>query len=477
MRFSSSIFFAAAVVATLVTGCDWRKLDKAVERAPVLSVRAPGGYLGNDVGRTVVALPPPSDMPNISARYFVASTANVAAALVDLDAQGRPTVYNVSDAVLSPLNSELIGSIAVASRTDEPFPSVLLGVPRYKSGEFHNGALFKLKIQPNAGGKPGPVFVLDPAILPLPTLAAGKRQLQGYGIGVAAGAVKGIKGFDDWVVVGNAGVGLIENGAAGVPALITPSSTCELDFNPLRTGHLYENSRNPAIGDLIADLPGGEIAVGVPDAGGGKGGRVVILSRGATGVLECPIVLTLPGVDGFGSSVAIGYLNDDTSPDLIVGAPLGKVYVFYGPLITTAGGTTPVVAVPNLVISAPPGAESSDFGARVVLMEADGAPGPELMISAPGFPAGGVIGAGQIFAFKADGTPLPSLTISAHDPDENSNLGEGLAVLQFRNAGCGPGVTRSVLVGGANEEVFSYFQLPGFNLPGAFPDPRCFPAK
>lgn len=475
MRFIQVVCVSVAVTS-LVAGCDWRKLDQAVERAPVLSVSPPSGYLGADVGRLVVALPPPADKPDVSARYFVASITKVAAALVELDAQGRPTVYNVPDSILGGLNSAVIGSLASATRPDEAFPSVLLGVPEYKVGEFKNGAMFRLRIQP---GATGPTFVLDPVILPLAGLAPGGGNpgapgnvamgpfvgFQGFGRGIASGAVAGDPNFDDWVVVGNAGVSLIEDGAAAVPAVITPASACQLDFSPLRLDHLYERSRNPAIADIIPSLPGGEIAVGVPNATGTGGGKVVILTREATGPLGCPITLTVPGVPGFGSSVVAANVIGDAAVDLLVGAPLDKVYVFAGPFVP---GVAPA---PALIISAPASAQTADFGARIALMELDAAPGPEIMIAAPGFVTGGKAAAGAVFAFKADGTPFSANPFTDHDPDANANLGEGLAVVPFRNPACAAGPSRPLLVAGANEEVFTYFQLPG-----ALPDPRCFPA-
>lgn len=457
--------FVGAALVSMGPGCDWRKLEKAVDKAPVLSVSAPGGYLGNDVGRLVVALPPPAESPTVSARFFMASITKVSAAVVDLDAQGKPTVYNVPDSVLAPLTSATIGSVALATRPDEAFASVLLGVPQYKTGEFKNGGMFRLKIQP---GATAPVFVLELPLLPPAALVPGNKAaqftgIQGYGRGVASGAVSGNPGFDDWVVVGNAGVALIEDGVASLPQIISPASLCGLDHNPLRLDHLYEFSRTPAIADLIPSVPGGEIAVGVPDATGV--GKVVILSREAAGALGCPIIISVAGNPGFGTSVVAGDVNGDAISDLVVGSPPSNTFVFFGPFVP---GVAPV---PSLTIPAPATATAADFGARTALMEFDAVPGPELIVAAPGFASGATPAAGAVFAFKADGTLLP-LVIADHDPDESSNLGEGLAIVPFRNAGCAAGAIQSVIVAGGNEEVFTYFKLPG-----ALPDPRCFPAK
>jgi hypothetical protein len=64
------------------------------------------------------------------------------------------------------------------------------------------------------------------------------------------------------------------------------------------------------------------------------------------------------------------------------------------------------------------------------------------------------------------------LTIADQDPNANANLGEAITVVPFRNPSCAVGPDRPVLVAGANEEVFTYFALPG-----GLPDPRCFPAS
>lgn len=467
MRLLVQTVCLGVALGALGSSCDWQKLDKAVERAPVLSLKAPGGYLGGDVGRLVIALPPPAELPEVSARFFVASVTKVAAAVVDLDATGKATVHNVPDSVLFPLTSSPIGSVALATRPDEAFPSVLLGVPLFKTGEIQDGAVFRLKIQP------GPVFVLESGILPQLTLARGFKAtefngLAGFGRGVASGHVSGNPDFHDWVLVGNAGVSIIEDGAGTTPAISTPASLCELDLNPLRLDHLYRFSRTPAIADLIA-TPGGEVAVGVPDAT--SFGKVVILTREVNAMgaptIGCPVSIKMPGVPGFGASVVAGDVNGDPSPDLVVGAPPDKVFVFFGPFVPG------IEAAPAFVITAPVGAQTADFGARVALMELDGMPGNEVMVAAPGLAVGSASGAGGVFAFKANGTPVPGfVTVSDHDPEANSGLGEGLAVVSFRNAACAPGTTRSVLVAGANEEVFTYFKLPG-----ALPDPRCFPAQ
>lgn len=442
-------------------GCDWKKLDAAVEKAPVLSVGAPGGYLGNDVGRLVVALPPPADRPEVAARFFMASITKVAAAVVELDAKGKATVINVPDTVMAPLNNTPMGSVALATRPDEAFPSVLLGVPDFKTADIRNGAMFRLKILP------GGTFMLEAGLLPPPALATGMKAqqyvgIQGYGRGVASGPVSGNASFDDWVVVGNAGVALIEDGAANLPQVVTPASACGVDINPIRLGHLFELSRPVAIGDLLPASPGGEIAVGVPDAVGT--GKVVVLTREAT-ELGCPTTISVPGSPGFGSSVAVGDVNGDAVADLIVGAPQDKVYVFFGPLAAA------VAPQPGLVINAPAGAQAGDFGARVVLAEVDAVPGPEIVVAAPNYPAGGKTGTGALFVFKADGAQLP-LTIEDLDPEANSNLGEAITVVPFRNPSCAAGGERPMLVAGANEEAFAYFALPG-----GLPDPRCFPAS
>ncbi|MCG5055692.1 MAG: hypothetical protein KA712_22270 [Myxococcales bacterium] len=446
------VLFFCLTLAPVVSGCDWRKLDEAVENAPVRSTEAPSDYLGTDVGRLVVALPPPDDKPEVSARFLVASVTKVAAALIDVDRFGKTTAYNVPDTVLAPLAGQPATALAAAApRPDEGVPSVLIGTARFKVADIPFGGVFRLLIQP------GPTFRLADQQVQAPLTLAGDPATgaKGFGRGVATGNVSGLPQFEDWVIQADFGVTLVEDGAL---AVLTPASRC-LVAPDLNRALIYQRGLNPAIGDFIPELPGGEIAVGVPAAAGA--GAVVLLSR-QPAELDCPLSISVPGLPTFGSSVAAGFVNADAFVDLVVGAPPSQVLVFLGPF------NPAVPPVPAVVFTAPPDATQAEFGARVALIEADGVPGLEVAIAAPAFPASGTLGAGAVYLYNVNAPALPFAVVTDHDPEANAGLGEGLAVVPVRNASCVQGAVRHMLVAGANEEVFSYYKLPG-----ALPDIRC----
>ena len=95
-----------------------------------------------------------------------------------------------------------------------------------------------------------------------------------------------------------------------------------------------------------------------------------------TSAVSCAGVLTAPAASdsGFGQTLAIGDFDGDGVPDLLVGAPPSRVYLYKGPV---APG-----AAPTATIAAPPG--SAAFGAALAAMNVDGVLGDEALIGDPG---------------------------------------------------------------------------------------------
>ena len=55
-----------ALACLLLAGCNWHDFDDVLDKAPVLALGAPDGYLSRDLGKVVLPLTVPSSMASIA---------------------------------------------------------------------------------------------------------------------------------------------------------------------------------------------------------------------------------------------------------------------------------------------------------------------------------------------------------------------------------------------------------------------------
>jgi hypothetical protein len=449
---------ALLLLGLLAPACKPSDFDDALVRAPVLSVGAPGGYKARDVGKVVrpLTVSETRKAAGVSARFLVSGVDYPSLAVVELDASGRASTFVASEAQLADLTSESKAALLSAAEIIDPTAAttrVVTGAPHngaVQTGMDAHGRVFYLDITDSAKG-------VDLKLTRGPD--PGARSY--VGLGVATGNVSGTD-KPDVVVTSLNQVTLYEDGNDTVGI---ESSGCDISWD---NSHLEDKwqFRPVAIAD-VATAPGhegGEILVGAPQVAGP--GKVQVLRRAAptmaspNGVLEC--VTTLEPDDPqshFGVSVATADMDQDGQQDVLVGDAAGSVYIFYGPI-----DAKPPRAHLRIRSPYPIGSAQGDFGYRVVAMDVDGVPGPELVISAPEASLNDKLGVGQVFIYSKDGTLLSTVTQDS-SPGDKVSVGLTLSSTDFTTCG----VTRPILLIGSVEQVFAYFRLPG-----GPPDPRCF---
>jgi hypothetical protein len=449
MRASAWVWTLAIAVASTAGGCNWKDFDDTLAKAPVLSVGAGDDYKARDVGKVVLPLTvPAAKKDKVAARYLVAGTETPSLAVVDLDPNGHPRTHVATGAEIMDMAGE--AKAAVKSAVELEDGRVLLGTPAYNLNPLMvpAGRIYFLKLED----------VGDDVTF---TLTRGNEpgMRQSYGLAVAAGKIGGAVA-QDLVVASQTDVAMVPDGVDATAGLVANLPTCPVNLD--ETAQEKYKFRALGVGDLI-DGGGDEIAIGVPREST-MPGKVVILVPG-TGGLDCPVTITAPAMQPrFGNALLVTDVNGDGKKDLLVGAPPLRAYLYLGPF---AAGASPTPSKefkhPTLMDAQALG----DFGFRVGAVDIDGMPGPEVLVSAPDLPAGGELGAGQVFAYKPDATPLAE-PISDNSPSSNAGFGFSVQGIRFTPpAGCG--TDRPVLLIGADREVFTFFRLP--NGPA---DPRCF---
>lgn len=497
-----------ALTLTLVTltGCDWRVFDKIVADAPVQSIGAPGGYIADDIGRLIVPLPDGMPADPSSARFAFFSTSRFTGGLAQIDAAGKVVVHGLPETAAVPVQVPGVSVIPpVRAAAAEDATSLLIGTPEHGMlGAVKKGRTWRLKLVPG----PTPSFMVQPHA----GLRADDVADEAWGQAVAVGHVGDAATdttpmqFQDHAVLSSLKVTYLENGVETGRIIAAPGKC---------STRLLENFSEPRFvyprALQIADvLPGGqgEILVGVPRAMDGAEGVVRVLVKVATTeeqrtslmnvahygnldhVLECPVYLTA-GVDaaapalarsraGFGVAMARGDFNGDGRPDILVGAPPDRAYVFLGPVLAgydPSMATQAPVAVPGMPVVPPPGVEGTgaQFGLRVAAADLDGDGRDEMIVAAPDAIVKGQTAAGRIYVYKL-GNPTP-MVIEDAQPQSGSSLGHDVGAVRFVAPACEatsqPARARSILLGGMRTEIFAYFGLPVATGFTAQPDLRC----
>ncbi len=446
-----------ALGAMAVTSCDWRKLDDAVARAPVSSVSAPDGYKATDFGRAIVALPPPKGGTAV-ARYLVGGTLGAGAlAVVDIDAAGAIKTTNVPDSVLGEFLT-LKSPVKSFAALDDG--KVYIGTPNFgvSSTGPPRGRTLYLDLMTNPGG--GLEFSMKEASI---NVSTGQSY---FGLAVAVGNLKGTGGRDK-VVAAKEDVSVIFDGDDR--KLLSTGADCNVAIGEALVART-ESFRALAVANLVED-PADEIAVGVPNEN--APGKVVILKLSMNGnALSCPTtIIGVAGAPRFGASIAVGDLDGDDKPDLVVGAPPDRAYWYKGPFAKDVPEPTGTLTLQ--MTGRPEGSATGDFGIRVAVANVDGIPGNEIVVSAIDLAVDGVAAAGQVFIFAPDAPDGRLLTkVNDLSPETGSLYGIALAELRFAAPPCATGSggqDRTLLVVGSATEVYTYFKLPGVSAT----DPRC----
>ncbi len=155
---------------------------------------------------------------------------------------------------------------------------------------------------------------------------------------------------------------------------------------------------NDGVADILIGAPGRSLAF----VFSGKTGDVLF-------TIPSPVAEKQPS---FGSAVAGGRdLNNDGTPDFIIGAPLlndlrGVVYIVDG-----LSGTK------LRTLRSPDRQPFADFGASVFLSQhVTGNRRPEILVGAPEHDVNGLPKAGKVFIFRADGSLFKSMKSAAPQP-------------------------------------------------------------
>jgi FG-GAP repeat len=428
MRAAAWLALAALGVGGAGAGCDWRDFDNIQAGAPVLRAGPPTGYSApNDFGHVILPLTPPAD-GSAAARFLGSAIGQTGLALVDITATGQGSNTNITGLALDNLLGDPITSMAEVPGAGE----ALLGIPIANGGTLLTVNLTSLMVTPFAvSGEPL------------------------FGMGVAAGGLSGA-GAKDLVTVSSTAIHVYLNGASTSIAAAS-SAACPIAISTTLPSLELVN-RAVVIGAFMGGTAL-QVAVGTPVTSGG--GSVSFFSVNATaGTVGCVQVLSAPAAadSRFGQALAIGDFDNDGIPDLLVGAPPTRAYLYRGPI---AAGAAPAATITD-------SSGGGDFGAAVAALNLDGKPGDEALIGDPNATVDGQAQAGNVSIYTGPALATKLTTVLAdHDPSGGETYGSAVAALPFcATMPCPTAPPRLALVGAA-AQIFTYFD-PGLGAA----DPR-----
>ena len=442
MRASASIslwLLALSMATPLAGGCDWRDIDKDKIGTPVLSVGAPSKFgTDGDFGRIVVPIAAPSETDGVVSRFVVSGVSGTGLALVELNAAGRPTTTNVSSPVFNgthPLKGYPLTAVAEIPGSK---PGQILAAA--KELDVEGSIIYTISL---GASHEGSVFIYS---ISEPFL----------GIGVAAADLK-LGGAEPEYLVATADVlHVYVDGNPAMPltwGLGAGGDTCPLSLpggsdpkkiplsRPILVGHFMGAGTAPQI--VMSNF--GSPTVGSPPVMG----TVSFFGIDAQNQLSC--LGTITGSEQlFGKSMAMGDFNGDLVPDLIVGAPPSKAYVFFGPLTSMSPG----VPLP------PDQAAAVNYGQAVGAINLEGVGPDQAIVGDPDAAVSGTLGAGsaQLFTFTGQ-VPTRGMLLTAHDPSSNASYGATVNGIAFCGMKCGAGAAPRLPLVGAGDRVLTYFTL------------------
>jgi hypothetical protein len=263
-------------------------------------------------------------------------------------------------------------------------------------------------------------------------------------------------------------------GAGAVYRVSAAGGLVQLDLSAATDGGVMRLGETLA----VAGLPAGEALLATrahrPD-----GRRVVVARLDAAGAAT--VVACLDGPVAFGGALALGDVDSDGTPDLLLGdagdqpTRVETVQLYDGAALLAAGGCTGTPPAPRVIACAETrgvACEGSGYGSALAIGDLDGDGDGDLVIGAPTATVRGAAQAGAVFALPTGPGGMPDATaadaLTASTPEANARL--GATVVVFRSRG------RDEVAAGApgSDEVFVF---PCSGLPGDGPEvgERCIP--
>jgi hypothetical protein len=409
MRRLAALGFGLALCSA--AGCDWRKFDDLAKQTNVQNIGAPGGFgASDDFGRVVLPVAPPAGS---AARYLVSASGVPALALVDLDPAGNANVQALNPPVIADGDS----IVALAASPDGK--QVLMGAP----GD--NGRAYLLSLDATA----------------TTTLFAANSMETKFGMGVAVGQLAGAAA-PDFVVASVNGLHVYLDGNASAPPLDFLSNQApSCPIAGLGSGWFTAEHTTRAM-----------VVVGnVVVVAGGDASSVFLFQVSDTAITCLGALTGTASEPGFGQALAVSDFDSDGNPDLLVGTPPQKVYLYRGPLSAASTPVAPPITYTDM---------DSYFGGALAVGDVDGKPGLELLVGARLATVSGMAGAGAVVVYSGSRFATKLALLAANDPGENAAYGTSVNVLPFcAQPPCTATTLRGLALVGSTTRTFTYFKL------------------